>query len=102
MRIRPDHERVVLTGMGAITPLGLNVEDSWQGMVEGRSGVDHIALFDASRFPTTFAGEVKSFDPTDYMPRKEARRIARATQLSLATASQAMADGRSWRLDTGV
>ena len=92
MRIRPDHERVVLTGMGAITPLGLNVKDSWQGMVEGRSGVDHIALFDASCFPTTFAGEVKDFDPTYYMPRKEARRIARATQLSLAAASQAMAD----------
>jgi beta-ketoacyl-acyl-carrier-protein synthase II len=78
--------------MGAITPLGLNVEDTWQGMVEGRSGVDHITHFDANPFPTTFAGEVKSFDPTEYMSRKEARRIARVTQFSLATSMQAMAD----------
>jgi 3-oxoacyl-[acyl-carrier-protein] synthase II len=92
VRIRPDDERVVITGMGAITPLGLNVEETWQGMVEGRSGVDHITLFDASRFPTTFAGEVKDFDPTNYMSAKEARRIARATQFSLATAMEAMAD----------
>ena len=92
MRIRPDRERVVITGMGAITPLGLNVKETWQGMVEGRSGVEHITLFDASRFPTTFAGEVKDFDPTKYMSAKEARRIARATQLSLASAMEAMAD----------
>jgi beta-ketoacyl-acyl-carrier-protein synthase II len=61
-------------------------------MVEGRSGVDHISQFDASGFPTTFAGEVKNFDPTEYMSPKEARRIARATQFSLAGAAQAMAD----------
>jgi beta-ketoacyl-acyl-carrier-protein synthase II len=78
--------------MGAITPLGLNVADSWRGMVEGRSGVDYITLFDASQFPTTFAGEVKGFDPTNYMSAKEARRIARATQFSLATAVETMAD----------
>jgi 3-oxoacyl-[acyl-carrier-protein] synthase II len=92
VRIRPDHERVVITGMGALTPLGLNVEDTWQGMIEGRSGVDYITLFDASRFPTTFAAEVKGFDPVEYMPRKEARRMARASQLSLAAAAQAMTD----------
>lgn len=92
MRTRPDHERVVITGMGAITPLGLNIEDSWRGMVEGRSGVDYITHFDASSFPTTFAAEVKNFDPTLYMSRKEARRIARATQFSLAASMQAVAD----------
>lgn len=92
MRIRPDHERVVITGMGAVTPLGLNVEDTWQGMIEGRSGVDYITLFDASGFPTSFAAEVKNFDPTEYMARKEARRMARATQLSLAASIQAMTD----------
>ncbi len=92
MRIRPDHERVVITGMGAITPLGLNVEDSWQGMVDGRPGVDYITGFDASHFPTTFAGEVRNFDPEQYMPRKEARRIARVTQFSIAASVQAMAD----------
>jgi beta-ketoacyl-acyl-carrier-protein synthase II len=78
--------------MGAITPLGLSVEESWQGMVEGRSGIDHVTHFDASAFPTTFAAEVKGFDPTQYMSRKEARRVARATQLSLAASAQAMAD----------
>ena len=92
MRIRPDHERVVITGMGAITPLGLNVVDTWQGMVEGRSGVDYVTQFDASRFPTTFAAEVRDFDPMEYMSAKEARRIARATQFSLAASAQAMAD----------
>ncbi|GAB4534451.1 MAG: beta-ketoacyl-ACP synthase II [Anaerolineae bacterium] len=92
MRIRPDHDRVVITGMGAVTPLGLNVADTWQGMLEGRSGVDYITQFDASGFPTTFAAEVRNFDPTEYMSAKEARRIARATQFSLAAASQAMAD----------
>jgi 3-oxoacyl-[acyl-carrier-protein] synthase II len=92
VRIRPDHERVVITGIGAVTPLGLNVEDTWQGMIEGRSGVDYITLFDASGFPTSFAAEVKNFDPTEYMARKEARRMARATQLSLAASIQAMTD----------
>jgi 3-oxoacyl-[acyl-carrier-protein] synthase II len=92
VQLRPDHERVVITGMGAITPLGLNVEDTWRGMAEGRSGVDYITLFDASHFPTGFAAEAKNFDPTEYIPRKEARRIARATQFSLAASMQAMAD----------
>jgi beta-ketoacyl-acyl-carrier-protein synthase II len=78
--------------MGALTPLGLNVEDSWQGMVEGRSGVDHISHFDSSQFPTTFAGEVRDFDPHAYMSPKEARRMARATQFSLAASVQAMAN----------
>jgi 3-oxoacyl-[acyl-carrier-protein] synthase II len=102
VRIRPDHERVVITGMGAITPLGLNVADTWQGMVEGRSGVDYITRFDASGFPTTFAGEIKDFDPTNYMSAKEARRIARATQFSLAAAMETMADAGLERfLDPG-
>jgi 3-oxoacyl-[acyl-carrier-protein] synthase II len=92
VRVRPDHKRVVITGMGAISPLGLNVQDSWQGMVDGRSGVDYIIGFDASHFPTTFAAQVRDFDPTQYMSRKEARRIARVTQLSIATSMQAMAD----------
>jgi len=92
MKVRADDERVVITGMGAVTPLGLNVEDSWQGMVEGRSGVDRITQFDASNLPTTFAAEVKNFDPAEYMSPKEARRIARASQFSVAIAAQAMAD----------
>jgi 3-oxoacyl-[acyl-carrier-protein] synthase II len=92
VQVRPEHERVVITGMGALTPLGLNVEETWEGMVEGRSGVDYITQFDAGPFPTHFAAEVKDFDPAAYMPRKEARRIARATQFSRAASMQAMAD----------
>jgi 3-oxoacyl-[acyl-carrier-protein] synthase II len=92
VQLRPNHQRVVITGIGAITPLGLNVEDTWRGMAEGRSGVDYITQFDASHFPTSFAAEAKNFDPTQYMPRKEARRLARATQFSLAASMQAMAD----------
>jgi 3-oxoacyl-[acyl-carrier-protein] synthase II len=92
VQLRPNHQRVVITGIGAITPLGLNVEDTWRGMADGRSGVDYITQFDASHFPTSFAAEAKNFDPTQYMPRKEARRLARATQFSLAASMQAMAD----------
>jgi 3-oxoacyl-[acyl-carrier-protein] synthase II len=99
VELRPNDQRVVITGLGAITPLGLNVADTWQGMVDGRSGVDHITQFDASRFPTTFAGEVKNFDPLQYLEPKEARRIARATQFSLAGSIQAMADAGLERFD---
>ena len=84
--------RVVVTGLGAITPLALTAEETWQGLLEGRSGVDTITQFDASVFPCHIAGEVKGFDPRDYIPFKEARRISRASQLAVATAQQALAD----------
>jgi 3-oxoacyl-[acyl-carrier-protein] synthase II len=58
-------QRVVITGMGALTPLGLSVEETWQGLVSGRSGIAEITQFDASNFPIRIAGEVKGFDPTD-------------------------------------
>ncbi len=89
---RTDEERVVITGLGAITPLGLNVEDTWQGLIAGRSGVDYITLFDASHLPIRIAAEVKDFDPKDYMDFKLARRIARCSQLIIAAGQQAMLD----------
>jgi 3-oxoacyl-[acyl-carrier-protein] synthase II len=89
-----NRRRVVVTGLGAITPLALTVEETWQGLLEGRSGVDTITQFDASVFPCHIAGEVKGFDPRDYIPFKEARRISRASQLAVATAQQALADAR--------
>jgi 3-oxoacyl-[acyl-carrier-protein] synthase II len=84
--------RVVITGMGALTPLGNSVDEFWQGCVEGRSGIDWIRLFDNSAYPVKVDGEVRNFDPTDYMDRKEARRMARFSQLSVAAARMALDD----------
>ncbi len=92
MRHRSIEERVVITGMGALTPVGLNVEETWAGLVAGRSGITAITQFDASHLPIRIAGEVKGFDPTDYIPFKEVRRMARASHLALAAGLQAMAD----------
>ncbi len=84
--------RVVITGMGALTPLGNSVDEFWQGCVDGRSGIDWIRLFDNSAYPVKVDGEVRNFDPTDYMDRKEARRMARFSQLSVAAARMALED----------
>jgi len=93
-RQRSMSERVVITGLGAITPLGLTVQETWEGLVAGRSGVGPITQFDASSFPTRIAGEVKGFDPKQYINFKEARRMARCSQLAVATAQEALADAR--------
>ncbi|SDZ73752.1 3-oxoacyl-[acyl-carrier-protein] synthase II [Arachidicoccus rhizosphaerae] len=85
-------KRVVVTGIGCLTPLGNNLHDYWQGLINGVSGADMITLFDASKFRTRFACEVKGFDPTDYMDRKDARKIDRFTQLAIAASVQAMDD----------
>lgn len=85
-------KRVVVTGLGAITPLGNTVNDFWNGLVAGVSGADMITNFDASKFRTKFACEVKNFDPTQYLDKKEARKIDRFTQFALVVSDQAMAD----------
>jgi len=82
--------RVVVTGMGAVSPLGLSVPELWQGVVEARSGVGPITLFDASGHDTRFAAEVTGFDPTSYMDRKEARRTDRFVQFAIAAAKEAL------------
>jgi 3-oxoacyl-[acyl-carrier-protein] synthase II len=87
-----ERRRVVVTGLGAITPLGVGVEDSWKAMVSGKSGIGPITLFDASTFPVRFAGEVKGFDPEAFMEKKEARRNARFIQFSMAAADMALKD----------
>ncbi len=84
--------RVVVTGIGMITPLGSTVETTWQGILAGRSGIGPITRFDTSGLETTIAGEVRDFDPTLYMDRKEIRRADRFAQLAVATAGQALAD----------
>lgn len=85
-------KRVVVTGMGALTPLGNSVNDYWTGLVNGVSGADIITQFDASKFRTKFACEVKSFDPVQFLDKKEARKIDRFTQLALVASDQAMLD----------
>lgn len=84
--------RVVITGLGAVTPLGLTVKDTWEGLLNGRSGVGPITRFDASGFPCRIAAEVKEFDPRNHIDFKEARRMARVSQLAVAAVQEAMAD----------
>lgn len=84
--------RVVVTGTGVISPLGHTTEESWDSMIEGRSGIGLITQFDASELPVRIAGEVKDFDPGKYMNPKEARRIARISQLAIAAARMALED----------
>lgn len=85
-------KRVVVTGMGALTPLGNNVQEYWEGLINGVSGADMITLFDATKFRTRFACEIKGFEPTAFLDRKEARKIDRFTQLALVVSDQAMSD----------
>src|SRR5688572_26958729 len=85
-------KRVVVTGMGALTPLGNTIDDYWNGLIDGVSGAATITQFDASKFRTKFACEVKNFDPTQHLDKKEARKIDRFTQFALVVSDQAMAD----------
>ena len=82
--------RVVVTGMGTITPVGNDVATTWRSLIEGKSGTAPITKFDASKFPVRFAAEVKGFDPLKYMDRKEAKRADQYTQYAVAGARQAM------------
>ncbi|ULQ51093.1 beta-ketoacyl-ACP synthase II [Flavihumibacter fluvii] len=85
-------KRVVVTGMGALTPVGNTLDEYWSGLLNGVSGADMITLFDASKFKTRFACEVKNFDATNFLDRKEARKIDRFTQFALVVSDEAMAD----------
>lgn len=99
--------RVVITGMGAVTPLGLSVDETWDALLAGRSGIAPITKFDTSELRTRFAGELKGFDPKNYMERKEARRLDPYIQYALAATGQAVADSgldfsKEIPTDTGV
>ncbi len=85
-------KRVVITGLGALTPLGLTVKESWEAMLAGKSGIGPITQFDASGFPTRIAGELKGFDPKNYLSRKDARRMARCSQVAVAAVQEALRD----------
>jgi beta-ketoacyl-acyl-carrier-protein synthase II len=92
MNIDNTYPRVVITGLGAISPLGSSVDKLWDGWINGRSGIRRITRFDASALPCQIAGEIPDFDPEVYMHRKEARRFPRASQIALGAATQAVQD----------
>lgn len=85
-------KRVVVTGLGALTPIGNSVDDYWNGLIAGKSGAAPIQQFDASKFKTQFACEVKNFDVNDHLDRKEARKLDQFSQYAMVSASEAMAD----------
>lgn len=94
---RRDRRRVVVTGAGAITPVGNTAPATWEALAAGCSGVGPVTLFDARAYPSQIAAEVKNFDPEQFIDRKEARRIARASQLAIVAAREAVTDaGIAW------
>ncbi len=102
-----NNHRVVITGIGTVNPLGLDMASTWKGLINGRSGIDHITLFDASDHATKIGGEVKDFVPTDYINRKDIRRMDRFAQLAVAASRQAVEHSRIRRNspnyeDTGI
>ncbi|GAB4388441.1 MAG: beta-ketoacyl-ACP synthase II [Thermodesulfovibrionales bacterium] len=87
-----EKRRVVITGVGLVTPLGVGVEKSWEALVSGRSGIRRITRFDASEFPTQIAGEVEGFNPEDYIEPKEVKKMDRFIQFAMAAARMALDD----------
>ncbi|WP_354634908.1 beta-ketoacyl-ACP synthase II [Planktothricoides raciborskii] len=89
-----ERKRVVVTGLGAITPIGNTLEEYWQGLLTGRNGIDRITLFDPSNHACRIAGEVKGFDPGEYLDRKEIKRMDRFAQFGVSASLQAIADAQ--------
>jgi 3-oxoacyl-[acyl-carrier-protein] synthase II len=87
------NHRVAVTGIGLVTPLGTGTEATWAGLVEGRSGIAPVTLFDAGELNTRFAGEVSDFNAEDFLTKKEAKRLERSQQFALAASDMAMKDG---------
>jgi 3-oxoacyl-[acyl-carrier-protein] synthase II len=84
--------RVVITGLGIVSPLGIGVEENWRNIIAGKSGIARVTFFDPTGFPSMIAGEVKGFDPTRFVSEKEARRMDRFIQLGMAAALEAVCD----------
>jgi 3-oxoacyl-[acyl-carrier-protein] synthase II len=92
--------RVVVTGLGLITPVGLSVASTWDSLLAGRSGVDYIRKFDVEKYPVRFAAEVRDFDPLKYVEKKEARKMGAFIHYAIAAADEALADS-GLRIDDG-
>lgn len=88
------NKRVVITGLGAITPIGTNLADYWDGLLQGRNGVGTVTLFDASKHACQIAAEVKDFDPHEYLDKKDAKRMDRFAQFGVCASLQAIADAK--------
>ncbi len=88
-----ERKRVVVTGLGAVTPIGNTLQEYWEGLLSGRNGIGPITLFDPSSHSCRIAGEVKGFNPHDYLEKKEAKRMDRFAQFAIAASKQAIADG---------
>ena len=88
------NRRVVITGIGLVTPLGIGRDETWSALCAGKSGIGEITRFDASSFETRIAGEVKNFHPEDFLPKKDARRIERFIAYALAAARMAVQDSK--------
>ena len=86
--------RVVITGLGAITPIGNTVEETWNGIKNKKCGIDKISLFDASDYKTSLAAEVKNYQPLDYFEAKQAKRLDRSSQLAIVAAREAFQDSK--------
>jgi 3-oxoacyl-[acyl-carrier-protein] synthase II len=93
--------RVVVTGIGCVSPIGIGVEETWKGIVEGRSGITRITKFDASNLPSQIAGEVKNFKPQDFMPEKLVSRVDTFIQYAIASARMALEDANLVDVELG-
>ena len=85
-------KRVVVTGLGALTPIGNNLEDFWSGLIAGKSGSAPVTYFDTEKFKTKFACELKGFDPLEYLDRKQQRKMDRFTQYGMVSTDEAIID----------
>ena len=103
--------RLVITGIGVVSPLGVGKRTFWNALLEGRCGTKRISSFDASTYPTQVAGEIRDFDPVDFMSHKDARRMDRSSQMILAAATMAVEDAKNrlwawicpgWAYSTGT
>jgi len=93
--------RVVVTGIGCVSPLGIGVDETWKGIVEGRSGITRITKFDASNLPSQIAGEVKNFKPQDFMPEKLVSRVDTFIQYAIASTRMALEDAKLVNTELG-
>jgi len=86
--------RVVVTGVGAVSPIGIGKEKFWRSLISGECGIGYVTRFDASSYPCKFAGEVTDFNATDYISPKNARRLSRGTQFAIVSTQKALEDAQ--------